>query len=473
MAAIREIKVDVAVVGSGPGGQKAAIQAAKLGQQVFLVERELELGGASLNSGTIPSKSLREAILDLTDFRERSFYGKDHPVPAVSIDALNHRLAQVLAAERAVVMRQLRKNGVHWLHGVASFTDPHTLEVTDGEGQLVARIWAKQIILATGSRPRHPAGITFDGQVVVDSTQLLRIGRVPRSLIVIGAGVIGSEYASFFAALGVPVTVVDQRDHMLPHLDSEVGTHLQGALSQMGLRFIGNRRWLTVARVGDMARVEVDDGANPDTHETLEADVVLCAVGREAQVDGLAIERAGLELTPRGYIPVNELFQTAVSHIFAVGDLIGHPTLASTSMEQGRLAARHALHALARPFPEVYPQGIYTIPEISFCGATEEELRDRGVHYEVGRAYYYEIARGQIEGADVGMFKLLFHAETLEILGVHIIGRAATEVVHIGQVAMTFHARLDFFVETIFNYPTYAEGYRIAALNGFNKIPAR
>jgi NAD(P) transhydrogenase len=463
LATIEEIHTDMAVIGSGSGGQKAAIQAAKLGKRVIVVEREQELGGASLNSGTIPSKSLREAILDLTNFRQRSFYAKAAP-HEVTLAELNYRLDQVLAAERAMLMRQLRKNGVQWLHGSATFLDPYTLELTDSDGQPWAHLRADQIVIATGSRPHHPPGIDFDGERVVDSTQLLSIHQLPKSLLVVGAGVIGSEYASFYAALGVQVTVVDQRSHMLPHLDSEIGIHLQGALQDLGLRFVGDRSWQRIFRSHDRAFVQLSDGMQ------LEADLVLCSVGRQGQVEGLNLDRIGIDPNARGYIPVNHQFQTIHPHIFAVGDVIGYPTLASTSMEQGRLAARHALHEPAPPFPQIYPHGIYTIPEISYCGATEQELIDQRVHYEVGRAYYYEIARGQIEGASSGMFKLLVHGETGELLGIHIIGRGATELIHIGQVAMIFNAHLDFFVETIFNYPTYAEGYRIAALNGLNKL---
>jgi NAD(P) transhydrogenase len=462
--ATQQLKTDVIVIGSGPGGQKAAIQASKLGKRVILIEREADLGGVSLNSGTIPSKTLRAAILDLTNFSRRRFHSRGEAVPAVSLAQLNHRLEQVLTSQRATVIRQLKKNGIEWIEGMASFLDAHTLEVTDREGRLIAQVQADQIVLATGSRPRHPPGIEFDGKVVVDSTQLLQLERLPGSLIVVGAGVIGSEYASFYAALGVATTVVDQRDHMLPALDSEIGTHLQGALNQMGLHFVGHRRWRHIFREDGRACVELDDGSR------LEADVVLCSVGREGQLEGLNVERIGLQPNARGYLPVNADFQTSIPHIYAVGDLIGFPNLASTSMEQGRLAARHALQIPAQPFPAVFPHGIYTIPEISYCGATEEELRERLTPYEVGRAYYYEIARGQIDGSDVGMFKILFHPGSHEILGVHIIGRSATELIHIGQMAMLLNAPLDFFVETIFNYPTYAEGYRIAALNGLNKL---
>jgi NAD(P) transhydrogenase len=287
---------------------------------------------------------------------------------------------------------------------------------------------------------------------------------VPKTLLVLGGGIIGSEYASFFAALGTEVTVVDKRDHMLPHLDVEIGTHLQTSLAAIGLKMAGRKELESIKRVKNHAEVHFKDGTK------LEAEMLLYALGREANVEHLQIEKAGIALDRMGYVPVNALFQTIMPHIYAAGDVIGGPALASTSMEQGRLAARHAFGVQTHHFPTVYPIGIYTIPEISSCGYTEEQLKKLGFRYEIGRAHYYEIARNLISGNDPGMFKLLFHADTLEILGIHIIGRAATEVIHIGQIAMSFNARIDYFIDQVFNYPTYAEGYRIAALNGFNKV---
>lgn len=258
--------------------------------------------------------------------------------------------------------------------------------------------------------------------------------------------------------------MVDKRAHLLPLLDAEIGLHLQKALHSIGLQVIGNQEPAQIRRVDEGVEVICKDGTR------LQAEMLLYALGREANVDHLEIEKAGVELDRRGYIPVNALFQTVQSHIYAAGDVIGPPALASTSMEQGRLAARHAFGVETHHFPTFYPIGIYTIPEISSCGYTEDQLKAFGFRYEIGRAYYYEIARNQIVGNDPGMFKILFHAETLEILGIHIIGRIATELIHIGQIAMSFHAKIDYFIDQVFNYPTYAEGYRIAALNGFNKV---
>lgn len=461
---MEELYADYVVIGSGPAGQKAAIQAAKLGKSVIVIEQNSMLGGASLNSGTIPSKSLREAILSLTDFYERSFYGQSYIRREISINDLNYRLHIVLEEQRKVLHHQFEKNKIRVIHGYARFQDSHHVLVIDQEDRVWFDVRGECFLIAAGSKPRNPLHVPFDNQVILDSNRLLNIDHLPKTLIVLGGGIIGSEYASFFAALGTEVTVVDKRAHMLPLLDAEIGLHLQKALTQIGLKMVGMKEPTLIERVNDHVRVKFNDGS------VMEAEMLLYAMGREANVDHLHIESAGVSLDKMGYIPVNALFQTVVPHIYAAGDVIGGPSLASTSMEQGRLAARHACGVQTHHFPTFYPIGIYTIPEISSCGYTEEQLKEVGFRYEIGRAYYYEIARNQIVGNDSGMFKILFHADTLEILGIHIIGRAATEVIHIGQVAMSFNARIDYFIDQVFNYPTYAEGYRIAALNGFNKI---
>jgi NAD(P) transhydrogenase len=464
---MEEIQCDLAVIGSGPAGQKAAIQAAKLGGSVVVIEKDPAPGGACLYSGTIPSKSLREAILDLTGFYEYSYYGQGEAPKEVSINALNYRLSQVIAQEKSMIMRQFKKNNIRQLQGAARFENPHMLIVVDDDYRLRYQVTAKNVLIATGSKPRNPIQVPFDDEVILDSTRLLAIDKLPKTMVVLGGGIIGSEYASFFAALGTEVTVVDKKDHILPLLDEEIGRHLQTALTNIGLKFVGLKEPESITRVENRAVVIFKDGTQ------MEADVLLFALGRVANVDALHIENAGLSINSKGFIPVNALFQTSQPHIYAVGDVIGGPALASTSMEQGRLAARHAFSAQTHQFPSVYPLGIYTIPEISSCGYTETQLQELGFHYEVGRAYYYEIARSHIAGNNTGMFKILFHAETLEILGVHVIGKSATEVIHIGQVAMSHNARIDFFIEQVFNYPTYAEGYRVAALNGFNKVKHR
>ena len=461
---MRERSVDYVVIGSGPAGQKAAIQAAKMGKQVVVIEKDEVPGGACLNSGTIPSKSLREAIIDLTDFYERSFYAQQDSVREVSINELNFRLNMVLEEQRKMLLRQFEKNKITLIQGMARFEDKEHILVLDKEQKSIYRLRSQFFLIATGSKPRNPIHVPFDNEKILDSTRLLSIDHLPKTLIVLGGGIIDSEYASFFAALGTKVTVVDKKGHLLPLLDSEIGLHLQKALFHIGLQFVGNKDLDAIEKGQEHIEVRFKDGYH------LKAEMVLYALGREANVQGMRLDAIGISIDKTGYIPVNALFQTALPHIYAAGDVIGPPALASTSMEQGRLAARHAFGAQTHHFPTFYPIGIYTIPEISSCGYTENQLEALGFRYEVGRAYYYEIARNQISGNDPGMFKILFHADTLEILGIHIIGRAATEVIHIGQVAMSFNARIDYFIDQVFNYPTYAEGYRIAALNGFNKI---
>jgi len=464
---MEEMKADIVVIGSGPAGQKAAIQARKLGKKVIVVEKDLEPGGACLYSGTIPSKTFREAVVDTTRFYDRHFEGKDYVLPAVTMDDLNKRLRSVIEEERNIIVRQFQKNDILILSGSARFENQHTVIVVDNDFRLKYQLKADVFIIATGSNPRNPADVPFDTEVILDSTTLLGIHKIPKSMLVLGGGVIGAEYASFFAALGTVVSVIDKRDHMLPMLDNEIGIQLQTALTAIGLKFYGEKEPIKITRKENSAHVEFKDG------DCLTAEILLYALGRTANVDALHIANIGIKSDSKGYIPVNSLFQTTVPHIYAVGDVIGGPCLASTSMEQGRLAALHACGLRTHFFPPFYPVGIYTIPEISSCGYTEEELKSMGFHYEVGRAHYYEIARSHIAGSNTGLLKIIFHAETLEILGVHCIGRNATEVIHIGQMAISFHAHIDFFIDHVFNYPTYAEGYRIAALNGINKVKAK
>lgn len=461
---MEEWEFDFVVIGSGPAGQKGAIQAAKLGKKVAIIEKDTVPGGACLNSGTIPSKSLREAIIDLSRFNERSFYGK-FAETKVTINDLNYRLNTVLEGEREILARQFKKNKIKYLTGRACFENPHCLSVISEEFLINHPIKASKILISTGSIPRNPLNVPFDNEIILDSNRLLQMAKVPKTMVVLGGGIVGTEYGSFFAALGTEVTILDKRDRLLPLLDKEIGCHLQVGLREIGLKFAPRKIPKMIYRENNKGIVLCEDGT------IFEGEVVLYALGREANVSDLAIENAGLSLNKDGYLDVNENFQTKVQSIYAAGDVIGYPALASTSMEQGRLAARHAFGARTHPFPTFFPLGIYTIPEISCCGKNEEELIKEEIPFEVGRAYYYEIARSHIAGASqFGLFKLLFHKETLEILGAHIVGRSATELIHIGQVAMTFRAKIDYFVDQVFNYPTFAEGYRIAALNGLNKL---
>ncbi len=464
MFTMEKLHADLVVIGSGPAGQTGAIQASKLGKSAFIVDRDPYPGGASLNSGTIPSKSLREAIIDLTDFYKKSFYGQTQTVRSISINDLNYRLSIVLDTQRKNLLRQFEKNNIQFIHGHAQIEDRNRVVIRNERREIISLIHCELILIASGSKPRNPQNIPFDQEKVLDSTRLLRIEELPKTLIVLGGGIVGCEYASFFAALGTQVTVIDKRDHLLPLLDREMGIQLEKALGDLGLKVVGNTELLSLEKTNEGVKIHCKG------NKTLQAEMLLYALGRTALVDDLGIEKVGISLDHAGYIPVNPLFQTIVPTIYAAGDVIGAPALAATSIEQGRLAMRHACGAPTHYFSSFYPIGIYTIPEISSCGYTEEQLQKLGFHYEVGRAYYYEIARNQIVGNDPGMFKIIFHSETLEILGIHIIGRGATENIHIGQVAMSFNARIDYFIDQVFNYPTYAEGYRIAALNGFNKV---
>lgn len=463
---MEELNVDFVVIGSGPSGQKAAIQAAKMGKKVIVIEALSDPGGNCLYNGTIPSKTLREAIIDLTRFNDRHILPKRYAISMdeITISDLTRRLNQVIDEERNLLSRQFKKNNIQYIEGNARFENPHMLIVIDKDFRLSYQIKSEIFIIATGSKPRNPINVPFDKDVILDSTRLLGIEKIPKTMLVLGGGIIGSEYASFFAALGTEVTIIDKREHLLPLLDPEIGIVLQTALTDLGLKFKGNKEPLQIWREGDKAFAKFKDGS------VLSADCLLYALGRQANVDTLHIENAGLAVNERGYVPVNILFQTLHPHIYAVGDVIGGPSLASTSMEQGRLAARQALGIETHTFPSFYPVGIYTIPEISSIGYTEDDLQELGFRYEIGRAYYYELGRSHITGSNVGLFKILFHPETLDVLGVHIIGRSATELIHIGQLAISFRAKIDYFVDQIFNYPTYAEGYRVAALNGINKI---
>jgi NAD(P) transhydrogenase len=461
---MEELEADLVVIGSGPAGQKGAIQGAKLGKKVVVLERDPDPGGSCLFSGTIPSKTLREAILDLTGFHDNSFYGKEYPLRDVTLTDLNYRLHRVIDEEKELIRRQFNRNGVRLIQGTARFENTNEVVVLDKNFQIKYKVKSKYFLISVGSKPRNPNNVPFDNETILDSTRLLNISSIPKTMLVLGGGIIGSEYASFFAALGTQVTLIDKREQMLPLLDHEIGQHLQNALSDVGMKFLGGKEPDIIKKIGDKVSVQFKDGS------IIEADILLYALGREANVDTLRIENANLALSNRGYIPVNPLFQTKEEHIYAAGDVIGGPCLASTSMEQARLAVRHAFGAESHHFPRVFPTCIWTIPEISSCGYTEEELKALGFRYEVGRAYYYEIARSHIAGTKIGLCKLLFHAETLDLLGAHIIGKGANEVIHIALLAILNQSKITYFVDQIFNYPSYAEALRIAALNGLNKI---
>ena len=459
-----ENSYDLVVIGSGPAGQKGAICAAKLRKKVAIVDRGARLGGVSLHTGTIPSKTLREAILYLSGFRQRSFYGSDYVLQEIiSMPDLSRRVTKVREHELEVVRNQLRRNGVAVLEGSARFTGPKALSVETPEASRTIK--AENVLIACGTRPaRHP-DIPCDGKCIFDSDQLIALDvEMPRSAIVVGAGVIGLEYASMLTALNIKATVVDQRPTLLDFVDREI---IDALTYHMRVR-------KTIFRLGEQVKsVSVDAGrvvARLESDKTLSADALFYTVGRQANTDQLDLPAAGLKADARGRVAVDHQFRTAVPHIFAAGDAIGFPALASTSMEQGRRAslAMFGRSDLAQELP--LPYGIYTIPEISMVGRTEQELTAGKVRYEVGIARYEELAKSQILGDHSGLLKLVFDPDSLKLLGVHCIGERAAEIIHIGQAVMAFGGTIEYFRDAVFNYPTMAEAFKVAALDGFNKL---
>ena len=459
-----DILYDLAVIGSGPAGQRAAVAAAKLGKRVAVVDRRDMIGGVCIHTGTIPSKALREAILYLSGFRQRTFYGRDYTLQdRISVADLVARVRTVLDRETEIVRSQLKRSGIESVRGTARFADPHTLVVETPSGEVP--LAAERILIACGTRPAHSAGIPLDGRHIFDSDQLLTVDSLGKQTIVVGAGVIGLEYASMLTALGHTVTVIDQRPTILDFLDQEMIEALSYHMRRQGATF---RLGETVIAVERDARGRVL--ARLESGKTVQGDALLYTVGRQANTEGLALEAAGLQADSRGRIAVDGAGQTAVPHIYAAGDVIGFPSLASTSMEQGRLAACHMFGLPCVSRPELLPYGVYSVPEISMVGRTEQELTRARIPYEVGMAKYAELARGQIIGDDIGFLKILFDPLTRKVLGVHVIGEGASEIIHIGQAVLTLDGTIDYFRDTVFNYPTLAEAYKVAALNGFNKL---
>lgn len=457
---------DLIVIGTGPAGQKAAIAAAKAGHRVAIIEKNSAVGGVCTNTGTIPSKSFREAVLYLSGWREHTFYGASYAVKRdITMSDLLVRCNYVINYEMDVIQHQMYHNNVDLIRATATFSDPHTLELTMSDGTGARRLSAAYIVIATGTEAGMPRDVVVDDCSIFTSDDILRLDRIPRTLTVIGAGVIGCEYASMFAALGVQVTLIDSRPTLLSFVDEEIADALAYHLRENDVTL---RLGETVADVHRLEDGHVKTVLKSGKH--LVTEKALYSVGRVGATAGLNLAAAGLATDDRGRLQVNEHYQTGVDHIYAVGDVIGFPALASTSMEQGRLAAAHAFGLPASSVPELFPYGIYTIPEISMVGKTEAELTKEGVPYEVGKASYKEIARGQIIGDQVGMLKLLFHSDTEHLLGVHIIGESASELVHIGQAVLSFSGTADYFVNTVFNYPTLAECYKVATFHALNRI---
>lgn len=452
------------VIGSGPGGQKAAIAAAKLGRRVAVIDRPDMVGGVSIHTGTVPSKTLREAVLYLTGLAQRDLYGQSYRLKEeITVADLTARTRHVVGLEVDVVRSQLARNQITLLAGTGRFVDDHTVAVRDASGQ-DRLLTADHIVIATGTRPARPASVEFDDRTVMDSDSVLSMEKVPRSMVIVGAGVIGMEYASMFAALGSKITVVEQRAGMLDFCDAEVVEALKYRLRDLAVTF---RFGETVAAV---ERHEQGTLTVLESGKKIAADAVMYSAGRQGLTDELDLGKAGLSADGRGRITVDEHYRTEVPHIYAVGDVIGFPALAATSMEQGRAAAYHACDEPVNPMHHLQPIGIYTIPEISFIGRTEDQLTKDRVPFEVGVSRYRELARGQIVGDAHGVLKLLVSPEDRRLLGVHCFGSGATELIHIGQAVMGCGGTVDYLVDAVFNYPTLAESYKVAALDVTNKI---
>ena len=460
---------DLLVIGSGPAGQRAAIQSAKLGKKTALVERRAVLGGICINTGTIPSKTLREAVLYLSGYRLRNLYGESYAVKQdITMEDLLLRTDHVIRHEIDVTRHQLLRNRVTVFNAIASFTDPHSLRLSLVEGAGEKLVSAANVVIAVGTEATRASHIPFDGQSVLVSDDILGLKQLPRTLAVVGAGVIGCEYASIFATLGIRVTLVDRLPRLLPFVDKEIVESLDYHLRQMRMTI-----WLGET-VTSIERVENGSGVHVKIRlasgKQISAEKALYSIGRTGATAGLNLPAAGLQADERGRLKVDSNYQTDVPHIYAAGDVIGFPSLASTSMEQGRLAACHAFGVETQSAPSLFPYGIYTVPEISYVGRNEEELTQQNIPYEVGKAAYDEIARGQIIGDDIGMLKLLFNRDSRELLGVHIIGESASELAHIGQAVLTYGGKIDYFIHNVFNYPTLAEGYKNAAFDGINRL---
>jgi NAD(P) transhydrogenase len=458
---------DFVVIGSGPAGRRAAVQAAKLGHSVLVIEDRFRVGGVSVHTGTIPSKTLRETVLNLSGWRERGFYGRSYRVKKdIGGEDLGARLSMTLNHEIEVLEHQFQRNGVRTLAGAARFTGPHELVVACGEGE-ERRIGFERALISVGTVPFRPANIPFNGTSILDSDDVVACPKVPRSLTVIGAGVIGIEYATIFSALDVPVTLIEPRDSFLDFIDREIIADFVHQLRDRGMAI----------RLGTaVAGVEPDEQGWPVTvledGRRIRSEMLLYTAGRVGATAELGLEQIGLTADSRGRLTVDPAtFQTATPHIYAAGDVIGFPSLASTSMEQGRIAACHAFGLPMPPAPQYFPYGIYAVPEISTVGMSEEEVKQRGIPHECGVARFRETSRGHIMGLNAGMMKMIFSIKTRRLLGVHIIGEGATELIHIGQAVLNLHGTIDYFIENAFNYPTLAEAYKIAALDAWNRMP--
>lgn len=461
-----EQNFDLVVIGSGPAGKAAAIQAAKLRRRVLVVDRNPRLGGVSVHTGTIPSKTLRETVLNLSGFRERAFYGRAYRVKeGITEGDLKMRLHKTLDYEVDMLENKFTRNRVEWMSGEARFLDKSTITVNCGEGEH-HEIKSKRFLIATGTKPFRPDYIPFNGKTILDSDEILDMHEVPRSMAVIGAGVIGVEYATIFSALDCKVTLIEPRDSFLDFIDRTLIAEFTQQIRVMGLDLRLSSPVDKVEDAGDYVEVALENGRH------VRSEMLLFAAGRMGATQALDLDKIGLETDHRGRIEVDrKTYETKVKGIYAAGDVIGHPSLASTSLEQGRVAACAALDTPTLPQSPWFPYGIYSVPEISTCGMSEEEVQERGIPYEVGMARFSETSRGQILGIEKGMLKMLVSLKTRRLLGVQIVGEGATELIHIAQAVLNLKGTVDYFVENTFNYPTLAEAYKMAGLDAFNRMP--
>jgi NAD(P) transhydrogenase len=455
---------DLIIIGCGPAGEKAGAQAAYFGKRVAIIERGEYVGGSSINTGTVPSKTLRESALYFSGLKQRGLYGIDYSLKEnLTISDFMHHEREVVEMERQRILKNLELHHIELVRGQAAFVEPHAISVASAAGERQLR--GDVILIATGSKPNRPAEIAFDDRRVFDSDTFLRMDRIPKSLAVIGGGVIGCEYASIFIALGVQVTLVDGRDRLLPFLDAEIAERLRQRLAALGMQFWFNERPVKVQSTVAGADLTMKSG------KVLQTEAALFAAGRRAAVDGLALEKAGLSLNDHGYMSVDENYRTTVPHIYAAGDVIGFPALASTSMEQGRVAVCHAFgFAYKQRVASMLPMGVYTIPEISAAGETEESCKEKKIDYCVGRALYANNARGHITGDTAGMLKLIFARADKKLLGISMIGESATELIHIGMSVLDHDLTIGEFIQQVFNYPTLSETYKYAAYDGLGNL---
>lgn len=456
---------DFVVIGSGPAGKSAAVLAAKLGKSVLMIEKNPVIGGVSVHSGTIPSKTLRETVLYLTGWRQRGFYGLSYKVKQdITAEDLHQRLEQTLSHEVDVLQHQLNRNNVKVVNGLASFVDANSISVSLQDGSQEV-FHGEKFLICVGTRPHRPGHVPFDGETILDSDDILKLQRIPKSLLVVGAGVIGIEYATIYNALDTDVTIVDAKPRFLEFVDDEIIEDFTHLLRDSAVTLRLNEELDTIEKRDDGRVI-----TRLKSGKSIIADTVLFAAGRQGMTDDLQLDKAGLEADGRGRIKVNDQYQTEQPHIYAAGDVIGFPSLASTSMEQGRVAACHAFQLDCPNQSHLFPYGIYSVPEISMVGLTEQECQRKGIAYEVGVARFREIARGQIMGLNEGKLKMLFSLEDRRLLGVHIVGEGATELVHIGQAVISLGGSLDYFLQSVFNYPTLAEAYKVAALDAWNRL---